>query len=103
MEAVTKLREIFSSIQNLASPGEQTCPSCTTVGDSVRLVQERVRELSEAVITAQAPPAAADAAAQTADADHADTLRAEIIQAQQKHDEEKQKLTGLVKLVYVLL
>lgn len=102
MEAVTKLREIFSSIQNLPGLSEQSCPSCSSVGDSVRLVRERVRELSEAVITAQAPPAASDAAAQTADVGHDDTLRADLVQAQQKHDDEKQKLTGLVRLVYIL-
>ncbi|KAJ8721754.1 hypothetical protein PYW07_002529 [Mythimna separata] len=96
VEAVTKLREIFDSVHAIPSISESdgaTCASCASAGAAVRRVQERVRELGDALICVEpAARAACDAAAQT-DAPH----DAELRDAERRHEEEKLKMAGLIK------
>lgn len=90
VEAVTRLREIFDSVNAIPPSDEKICASCNSVGNWVRQMQERVRELSEALLVAEPP--CTHAATQT-DAD----ANRDLIDIEQKHEEEKRKLTSLVK------
>lgn len=97
VETVTKLREIFDSVCAIPSISEtdgQTCASCTSVGDAVRRIQERVRELGDALLCAEhGTQTDALPAAQT----DGDVLRRDLLDAERRHDDEKRKMAGLIK------
>lgn len=101
MEAVTRLRDIFESVHGITSIDETDCRSCASVTDALRIVQDKVRELSESVILAEQDDHSrlgVDVSVQADDTD-TDTLRRELLDAERKHDDEKRKLSSLVKLV----
>lgn len=95
IEAITKLRQICESINTIKFTETKDCGSCTTVGESIRQLQERVRDLSDTLPLSES--SRAHVASQTEGIDDTVALDRELLEQKAKHEDEKQKLTSLIK------
>lgn len=98
VEAIGKLGEMFDSVLALA-PGAgdgAACAHCAATAAAVRGLRATVADLSDTLICSAQPCHRAAQTDRQPDAD-ADALRRDLLDAERRHDEEKKKLTNLVK------
>lgn len=98
VEAIGKLGEMFDSVLALA-PGagdSAACAHCAATAAAVRGLRATVADLSDTLICSAQPCHRAAQTDRQPDAD-ADALRRDLLDAERRHDEEKKKLTNLVK------
>lgn len=98
VEAIGKLGEMFDSVLALA-PGAgdgAACAHCAATAVAVRGLRATVADLSDTLICSAQPCHRAAQTDRQPDAD-ADALRRDLLDAERRHDEEKKKLTNLVK------
>lgn len=92
MEAVKKLREIFDSVDAIPTTSEsQECHACATCAAAVRRLRDQARALGDALLCGE-PCERADAAQQTDVPPDA-----ELRDAEQRHEQERLKMAGLIK------
>ncbi|CAG9113613.1 unnamed protein product [Plutella xylostella] len=95
LEGVRRLQRVLEGAAGAgAGAGAAGCNSCAALQGIISSVQERVLELTGGLDA----PGAADAAAQTeGNDDELDKLQKQLAEEQQSHEEEKLKLSNLVK------
>ncbi|KAM3959570.1 ninein homolog isoform 1-T2 [Aphomia sociella] len=122
MEATRCLRSIFDSVQLMSTPEKSQCQSCSTLESLITAIKVKVQELSDSVILMEAEGTqlrtSVDAYIQTEPVvseqgsniengvdlhNEMDTLKRQMADAERRHDDEKQKLSELIKELEVSL
>ncbi|KAH9642084.1 hypothetical protein HF086_007204 [Spodoptera exigua] len=98
VEAITKLGEMFDSVLALP-PGvgdRAACQHCAASAAALRRLRAAVADLGDTLLCAPEPCHRAAQTDRQPDAD-SDALRRDLLDAERRHDDEKRKLTNLVK------
>ncbi|XP_072938890.1 ninein homolog [Epargyreus clarus] len=102
-EVVKRLQAIFENVQRISTPSEKTCESCSTLESTIAMIQEKVREISESVVFVDHSTLRTEIGIEIGiqtdshELKEIETLSKEIASVRQKHDEEKENLSSIIK------
>ncbi|CAB3250874.1 unnamed protein product [Arctia plantaginis] len=95
VESLKRFREVFESIDTVLGVDGINCQSCVSIANCLRELQERVRDFDYG--SALTAASRSDSATQTDTAGGSENLQQDLLDQERKNDDEKQKLTNLVK------